>query len=68
MKIAAVDAIANLAMKETSDVVASAYGGQVTKFGADSIIPSPFDPRLIVEVAPAVAPRGHGNGRCDTTD
>ena len=55
MKIAAVDAIANLAMKETSDVVASAYGGQVTKFGADSIIPSPFDPRLIVEVAPAVA-------------
>ncbi|MDG2269831.1 MAG: phosphate acyltransferase, partial [Alphaproteobacteria bacterium] len=55
MKIAAVDAIANLAMQETSDVVASAYGGEVSKFGADSIIPSPFDPRLIVEVAPAVA-------------
>ena len=55
MKIAAVDAIALLAMQETSDVVASAYGGQVTKFGPDSIIPSPFDPRLIVKVAPAVA-------------
>ncbi len=55
MKIAAVDAIANLAMQATSDVVASAYGGKVTKFGPDSIIPSPFDPRLIVEVAPAVA-------------
>ena len=55
MKIAAVDAIANLATRETSDVVASAYGGKVSKFGPDSIIPSPFDPRLIVEVAPAVA-------------
>ncbi len=55
MKVAAVDAIADLAMRETSDVVASAYGGQVAKFGADSIIPSPFDPRLISEVAPAVA-------------
>jgi malate dehydrogenase (oxaloacetate-decarboxylating)(NADP+) len=55
MKIAAVDAIAHLAMQETSDVVASAYGGQVSKFGPDSIIPSPFDPRLIVKVAPAVA-------------
>ncbi|MBO22237.1 MAG: NADP-dependent malic enzyme [Rhodospirillaceae bacterium] len=55
MKIAAVDAIANLAMRETSDVVASAYGGKVSKFGAESIIPSPFDPRLIREVAPAVA-------------
>lgn len=55
MKIAAVDAIADLATRETSDVVASAYGGQVAKFGADSIIPSPFDPRLIREVAPAVA-------------
>lgn len=55
MKVAAVDAIADLAMRETSDVVASAYGGQVAKFGADSIIPSPFDPRLIREVAPAVA-------------
>ncbi|MBO6783816.1 MAG: NADP-dependent malic enzyme [Alphaproteobacteria bacterium] len=55
MKIAAVDAIANLAMQPTSDVVASAYGGKVSKFGPDSIIPSPFDPRLIAEVAPAVA-------------
>ena len=55
MKIAAVRAIAELATRETSDVVASAYGGQVSSFGPDSIIPSPFDPRLIGAVAPAVA-------------
>jgi malate dehydrogenase (oxaloacetate-decarboxylating)(NADP+) len=55
MKIAAATAIADLATQETSDVVASAYGGQVSSFGPDSIIPSPFDPRLIGAVAPAVA-------------
>ncbi|NKB49557.1 MAG: NADP-dependent malic enzyme [Alphaproteobacteria bacterium] len=55
MKIAAVTAIADLATRETSDVVASAYGGQVSSFGPESIIPSPFDPRLIGAVAPAVA-------------
>ncbi|MCZ6454079.1 MAG: NADP-dependent malic enzyme [Alphaproteobacteria bacterium] len=55
MKVAAVTAIAELATRETSDVVASAYGGQVSSFGPESIIPSPFDPRLIGAVAPAVA-------------
>jgi malate dehydrogenase (oxaloacetate-decarboxylating)(NADP+) len=55
MKIAAATAIADLATQETSDVVASAYGGQVSSFGPESIIPSPFDPRLIGAVAPAVA-------------
>jgi len=55
MKLAAVSAIADLAMQETSEVVASAYGGKVSSFGPDSIIPSPFDPRLIGVVAPAVA-------------
>lgn len=48
-------AIADLATQETSDVVASAYGGKVSSFGPESIIPSPFDPRLIGAVAPAVA-------------
>ena len=55
MKIAAVDAIAELARVEASDVVASAYGGQAPVFGSDYIIPKPFDPRLILQVAPAVA-------------
>ena len=54
MKVAAATAIADLATQETSDVVASAYGGKVSSFGPDSIIPSPFDPRLIGAVAPAV--------------
>ena len=55
MKIAAVHAIAELARVEASDVVASAYGGQAPQFGADYMIPKPFDPRLIERVAPAVA-------------
>ncbi len=55
MKIAAVDAIAELARIEASDVVASAYGGQAPVFGPEYIIPKPFDPRLILQVAPAVA-------------
>ena len=55
MKIAAVDAIAELARIEASDVVASAYGGHAPVFGPDYIIPKPFDPRLILQVAPAVA-------------
>ena len=55
MKVAAATAIADLATRETSDVVASAYGGKVASFGPDSIIPSPFDPRLIGAIAPAVA-------------
>ncbi|WP_207210169.1 NADP-dependent malic enzyme [Lichenibacterium ramalinae] len=55
MKIAAVDAIAELARIEASDVVASAYGGHAPVFGPEYIIPKPFDPRLILQVAPAVA-------------
>ena len=55
MKIAAVEAIAGLARMEASEVVAAAYGGVAPVFGPDYIIPRPFDPRLILEVAPAVA-------------
>lgn len=55
MKLACVHAIADLALAEQNDVVVSAYGDQELKFGADYIIPKPFDPRLIVKIAPAVA-------------
>jgi malate dehydrogenase (oxaloacetate-decarboxylating)(NADP+) len=56
MEIAAVHAIAELARQEQSDVVAAAYGGiQDLKFGPEYLIPKPFDPRLIVKIAPAVA-------------
>jgi malate dehydrogenase (oxaloacetate-decarboxylating)(NADP+) len=55
MKRAAVDAIAGLARETPSDVVARAYGGEARLFGKDSLIPAPFDPRLILRVAPAVA-------------
>ncbi|ALB63637.1 NADP-dependent malic enzyme [Cronobacter condimenti 1330] len=55
MKLAAVHAIAQLAHAEQSEVVASAYEDQELSFGPDYIIPKPFDPRLIVTIAPAVA-------------
>lgn len=55
MKMAAVEALAALARETPSDVVARAYGGESRTFGADSLIPSPFDPRLILRIAPAVA-------------
>jgi len=55
MKKACVWAIANLAYRESSDEVADVYRGEDLKFGPDYIIPKPFDPRLILEVAPAVA-------------
>jgi malate dehydrogenase (oxaloacetate-decarboxylating)(NADP+) len=55
MKIAAVEAIAGLARVEASEVVAAAYGGVAPVFGPEYIIPRPFDPRLILEIAPAVA-------------
>ncbi len=55
MKIAAAEAIAGLARMEASEVVAAAYGGSAPVFGPDYIIPKPFDPRLILEIAPAVA-------------
>ncbi|GJE26898.1 NADP-dependent malic enzyme [Methylobacterium organophilum] len=55
MKKAAVKAIAALARETPSDVVARAYGGEARPFGPRSLIPSPFDPRLILRIAPAVA-------------
>ena len=55
MKIAAVRAIAALAREEPSDVAARAYSGETPIFGPDFLIPSPFDPRLILRIAPAVA-------------
>jgi len=55
MKLACVRAIADLAMAEQSDIVAAAYGTEDVKFGPDYLIPKPFDPRLIVNIAPAVA-------------
>jgi malate dehydrogenase (oxaloacetate-decarboxylating)(NADP+) len=55
MKIACVHSIAELARREVSDVAARAYGGKPLSFGAEYLIPQPFDPRLLVELAPAVA-------------
>jgi malate dehydrogenase (oxaloacetate-decarboxylating)(NADP+) len=55
MKIAAVDAIAALAREAPSEVAARAYGGEAPTFGSGSLIPSPFDPRLILRIAPALA-------------
>ncbi len=55
MKKAAVTAIADLAHAEVSDIVAEAYLQHPTGFGPDYLIPKPFDPRLIVKIAPAVA-------------
>jgi len=55
MKMAAVKAIAALAREEVSDVAARAYSGDTPTFGPDYLIPSPFDPRLILRIAPAVA-------------
>ena len=62
MKVAAVEAIAELARMEASEVVVAAYGGQAPVFGADYIIPKPFDPRLILQVAPAVAKAAMDSG------
>jgi malate dehydrogenase (oxaloacetate-decarboxylating)(NADP+) len=62
MKLAAVKAIADLAMMEPSEVVAKAYGGKVQRFGPEFLIPSPFDPRLILEIAPAVAKAAMDSG------
>ncbi|MGD9870106.1 MAG: NADP-dependent malic enzyme [Thauera sp.] len=62
MKLACVKAIAELAEAEASDIVASAYGGQELSFGPEYIIPKPFDPRLIVKIAPAVAKAAMDSG------
>jgi malate dehydrogenase (oxaloacetate-decarboxylating)(NADP+) len=55
MEIAAVYAIAELAQAEQSEVVAAAYAGQTLAFGPEYLIPKPFDPRLMIKIAPAVA-------------
>ncbi len=62
MKRAAVDAIAALAREAPSDVAAKAYGGEFRTFGAGSLIPNPFDPRLILRIAPAVAKAAIASG------
>jgi malate dehydrogenase (oxaloacetate-decarboxylating)(NADP+) len=62
MKLAAVRAIAELALVEESDIVAAAYGEQPLKFGPEYLIPKPFDPRLIVKIAPAVAKAAMDSG------
>jgi malate dehydrogenase (oxaloacetate-decarboxylating)(NADP+) len=62
MEIAVVHAIAELARQEASDIVASAYGIQDLSFGPEYLIPKPFDPRLIVQIAPAVAKAAMDSG------
>jgi malate dehydrogenase (oxaloacetate-decarboxylating)(NADP+) len=62
MKSAAVRAIADLAHAEMSDVVAAAYGEQRLEFGPEYLIPTPFDPRLIERIAPAVAKAAMNSG------
>lgn len=62
MKLACVRAIADLTMAESSDIVAAAYSVEELKFGPEYIIPKPFDPRLILEIPPAVAKAAMDSG------
>ncbi|WP_275583501.1 NADP-dependent malic enzyme [Archangium primigenium] len=62
MKRAAAEAIAELARAEANEVVAQAYGGAAPVFGPQYIIPKPFDPRLILKIAPAVAKAAMDSG------
>ena len=62
MKVAAAQALADLAMKEVPESVCKAYGVSELKFGKDYIIPKPFDPRVLTEVAPAVAEAAFKDG------
>ena len=62
MEIAAVHAIAELAQAEQSEVVAAAYAGEQLAFGPDYLIPKPFDPRLMMKIAPAVAKAAADSG------
>ncbi|HPY40116.1 MAG TPA: NADP-dependent malic enzyme, partial [Thiolinea sp.] len=55
MKIAVVEAIGDLAMREAADTVVAAYGGKAFSFGRDYLIPKPFDPRLMTIIPPRVA-------------
>ena len=62
MEIAAVHAIAELAQAEQSEVVAAAYAGEKLAFGPEYLIPKPFDPRLMIKIAPAVAKAAADSG------
>jgi malate dehydrogenase (oxaloacetate-decarboxylating)(NADP+) len=62
MEIAAVHAIAELAQAEQSEVVAAAYAGEALAFGPEYLIPKPFDPRLMMKIAPAVAQAAFDSG------
>ncbi len=62
MKLACVNALSQLVQKESSDAVMQAYGGAPDKFGADYLIPKPFDPRLVVELSLAVAKAAMDSG------
>ncbi|WP_114972926.1 NADP-dependent malic enzyme [Rhodoferax ferrireducens] len=62
MEIAAVHAIAELAQAEQSEVVAAAYAGEQLAFGPEYLIPKPFDPRLMMKIAPAVAQAAADSG------
>ncbi len=62
MEIAAVYAIAELAQAEQSEVVAAAYAGESLAFGPEYLIPKPFDPRLMIKIAPAVAKAAADSG------
>ena len=62
MKLAAVEALAALAREAPSEVAARAYGGEARTFGPGSLIPNPFDPRLILRIAPAVARAAMASG------
>ncbi len=62
MKLACVKAIAELAQAEQNDEVANAYAGEELSFGPEYIIPKPFDPRLIIKIAPAVAEAAAASG------
>ena len=62
MKLACVEALAELARAEPSDVVARSYGGNMGTFGPDYLLPRPFDPRLICTLAPAVARAAMASG------
>jgi malate dehydrogenase (oxaloacetate-decarboxylating)(NADP+) len=62
MEIAAVYAIAELAQAEQSEVVAAAYAGETLAFGPEYLIPKPFDPRLMMKIAPAVAQAAADSG------
>jgi malate dehydrogenase (oxaloacetate-decarboxylating)(NADP+) len=62
MQAACVEAIADIAKMEASDVVSAAYGGQPFRFGKEYLIPKPFDPRLMTDIPPRVAKAAMDSG------